>query len=340
MNRMAVVVLLLATSLPVTAQTKVLVAKHRVASGVAFDDFRSFALPTACDESGHSYVKLVKQGPGMVGPVLRLSPNGEIEAEFDTSDMLVNIYAVRPNGGVSMMRMDGPTKIVGNFGPDGKREAAIRLERPKTDFFPSQIAVFRSGEILLSGLQYFPRYKASTAIYAPTGRLVKQFILDGDAEIERAIELGDIRYTRGPREGNAPVSRSVAITGDDGFVYLIRAMSPATVYVISAAGEVVRKLSVATPTVKGSPDFGIRVAKNKIAVKFHRDCDSSVDVGSCRGTVYTVLDATTGERLAGYEAEEETAGPIACYAPDPDRFFTFWIPPNGHRLEIVEAVPK
>jgi hypothetical protein len=53
-----------------------------------------------------------------------------------------------------------------------------------------------------------------------------------------------------------------------------------------------------------------------------------------------VVDATTGQRLADYEAENEVAGPLACYAPDPDRFFTFSIPSDRHGLDIVEAQPK
>jgi len=338
MIKLAAVALLCATALPMTAQTKVLVAKSRVSSSIASDG--NFALPTACDEQGRLYVKLVKPDGKMEGPLLRLSGKGVLEAEFDTSGELTNIYAVRPNGGVDMVHLDGATKVVDNFGPDGKRESSIRLERPSTPFFPSQIAVFRSGEILLAGVQYHPRYKASTAIYDPTGHLVKQFVLDGDAEIERAIKVGDARYTRSPQGGNEPVSRSVAITGDDGFVYLMRATSPATVYVISAAGEVVRKIVVSAPTDAGLPDMGIRVAKNKLAVRFSRGCDGALNLGSCDGRVYTVVDATTGQRLADYEADEETSGAIACYAPDPDRLFTFSIASDHHRLEIVQAAPR
>jgi hypothetical protein len=89
-------------------------------------------------------------------------------------------------------------------------------------------------------LQFHPGYEAGTAIYDPTGHLVKQFVLDDDAEIERAIEVGDARYARAPGQGNEAVSRSVAITGDDGFVYLMRSTSPATVYVIPSATKVAR----------------------------------------------------------------------------------------------------
>jgi hypothetical protein len=56
--------------------------------------------------------------------------------------------------------------------------------------------------MLIAGVQYHPGYKASTAIYDPSGHLLKQFLLDGDAEIERAIEVGDTRYTHSPGGGD------------------------------------------------------------------------------------------------------------------------------------------
>ena len=165
---------------------------------------------------------------------------------------------------------------------------------------------------------------------------MKQLVLDGDEEIERAVEVGDARYTRSPGGHNEAFSRSVAITGDDGFVYLMRATSPATVYVISAAGEVIRKIVVSTPTDRGVPDFWIRVAKNKLAAKFRRDCDDDLGLNSCEGTVYTVVDATTGKKLADYAAEKDAAGTTACYAPDPDRFITYSVS-DQHHLDIVEV---
>jgi hypothetical protein len=329
----AVLALLFVAALPMAAQTKVLVAKSRVPVSVAGDYPGGIAFPTFCDELGRSYVKRIKGGPGMVGPLFRLSSRGTVEAEFDTSGALINRYAVRPDGGVVMMRLDGAIKIVDEFAPDGTRESSLALERPPIAFFPSQLAVFQSGEILMSGLQYQPGYKAATAIYDPTGRLVKQLVLDGDAEIERAID----KDTRAQRQKTEAVDRSVAIRGDDGLVYLMRATSPATVYAISAAGDVVRKIVVGAPNGAELPDFGIRVVKNRLAVQFRRSCDRTVDFDSCRSSTYAVVDATTGQRLAAYEAENEAVGPIACYAPDPDRFFIF---SDRHGFDIVEAQPK
>jgi hypothetical protein len=274
----------------------------------------------------------------MIGPLFRLSTKGMVEAEFDTSGELINRYAVRPDGGVIMMRLDKGKKVIDNFGPDGTRQSSVYPEIPPIPFFPSQLAVFPSGDILISGLQYRAgaSYKASTAIYDCTGHLVKQLALDGDAEIERKIDAGDTNDDSLLQQHSEAVDRSAAIIGDDGLVYLMRATSPATVYAISDAGDVVRKIVVSPPTGTGSPNFGIRAVKNRLVVQFRRACDSSSD-SDCRSSSYAVVDATTGQKLAAYEADKEATGPMACYAPDPDRFFIFSSRP---RLDIVEAGPE
>jgi hypothetical protein len=336
MNKIpAVFTVLCVTAFLTAAQTRLLVAKSRTPVTVASDHRGGIALPTACDEQGRLYLKLIMTGPGMVGPLFRLSIKGVVEAQFDTSGALTNRYAVRPDGGVIMMHIDGALKIVDNFAPDGKRESRVTLERPPISFFPSQLAVFPSGEILISGLQYQPGYKASTAIYDAAGHLLKQFILEEDADIERRIETA-ARDVVTQQDHTIAIGRSVAITGDDGLVYLMRATSPPIVYAISAAGDVVRKIVVSAPTGSELPDFGIRVAKNRLAIQFRGSCDSRDSENSCLGTTYAVVDATTGRQLDAYEADQEAKGPIACYAPNPDRFFIF---SDTRGLDLVEAEP-
>jgi hypothetical protein len=164
---------------------------------------------------------------------------------------------------------------------------------------------------------------------------VKQLSLDGDADIERGIEAGDARYVRSPKQGNKAVTLGTAVSADDGNVYLMRRTSPATVYVISSTGEVARKLIIAPP-YPGQMPGGLHVSKNKLAMKFYRECGS---MGFCEGAIYTVVDATTGEKLADYGPGADVGGAFACYASDPDRFFFLQIS-EKHRLEILEARPK
>jgi hypothetical protein len=334
---LAVFALLCVFAPPKTPQTKTLVAKSRIPISVVGEYLPgNIAFPTVCDGQGRFYVKLIKPGLGMVGPLFRFSSKGVAEAEFDTSGELINRYAVRPDSGVVMMRLDRGKKVVDNFGPDGTRESSVYPENPPIPFFPSQLAVFPSGDILISGMQYRagPSYKASTAIYSPAGHLVKQFALEGDAQIEREIDAGDGKDTDLQKRHSEAVDKSVAITADDGLVYLMRASSPATVYAISDAGDVVRRIVVSAPTGTGSPDFGIRVVKNRLVVQFRRTCEGDVGTDSCRSSTYAVVDATTGQKLAAYESDREAAGTLACYAPDPDRFFIF----SGRKvLDIVVA---
>jgi hypothetical protein len=321
-------------TLPIAAQTKLLMAKTRIPVRVVGDYPSGIAFPTACDVQGRLYVKLIKAGPGMAGPLFRLSSKGTAEAEFDTSGELVNRYAVRPDGGGVMMRVNSG-EFVDNFAPDGTLEPSIQLESPPTPFFPSQLAVFPSGEILISGLQYHPGYKASTAIFDSTGRLIKQLVLNRDAETERAIA----KDTSAQKQNTAAIERSVAITGDDGLVYLMRATLPTVVYAISATGEVMRKITVAAPGGKGwSPDFAIGIAKNRLAVQFRRTCDGTVDSDSCRKHGFVVVDAASGKRLNEYEADRSIEGTMACFASEPDRFSI--ISQNDHGFEIVETEPK
>jgi hypothetical protein len=109
MNKIpAVFALLCVTALPIVAQTKVLVAKSRTPVSVVGEYHGGIAFPTACDEQGRLYVKLIKIGPGMMGPLFRLSSKGVVETEFDTS------------GAVVMLRVDGAVKIVDNFAADGR----------------------------------------------------------------------------------------------------------------------------------------------------------------------------------------------------------------------------
>jgi len=75
-----------------------------------------------------------------------------------------------------------------------------------------------------------------------------------------------------------------------------------------------------------------------LLIQFRRDCGPNVS--SCVGSIYAILDATSGKRLATYLANKETAGTIACYVPDPDRLFIFSLSSDRHGWAIVEAWVK
>jgi hypothetical protein len=160
-------------------------------------------------------------------------------------------------------------------------------------------------------------------VYDPRGHLIKQIVLEGDEELEHAIPSSDKKSSHSPVIDRSSISRSVAITGDDRNVYLMRATEPPTVYAISPTGEVLHKIVAPSPADAAWPRFGIRVIKNKLLLEFYRECSNRLDSGSCKGTVLSVLEASTGKPLVNYEPEETAGSVIACYVPDPDRFFIF-----------------
>jgi len=338
-KRLALITFMFGLVLAVSGQLKPLVVARTIPTTIKFEGHRSFALPSFCDEKGNSYIRLLEPGMGVAGPVFRLSEQGFVEAKFDTTDTLENTFAVRPNGGIAAARIDGATKVIVNFGPDGLREAEVRLETPPIPFFPMQIAVFPSGGILISGGSYHEN-RASTAVYDPEGHLIKQIVLDGDEELEAATPSSDKKSSHSPVIDRSSISRSVAITGDDGNAYLMRATAPPTVYAISPTGEVLHKIVVPSPADAAWPKFGIRVIKNKLVVEFYRECSNRLDSHSCKGTVVSVLEASTGKPVVNYELEETAGSVIACYVPDPDRFFMFQDAPNGTAITVVESVPK
>ena len=123
----------------------------------------------------------------------------------------------------------------------------------------------------------------------------------------------------------------------------MRAMSPSSIYLISSAGEIVRKLVVKGPTGANWPDFGLRVVENRLLVEFDTNCQNPVEIDSCgHRRLYTIVDATTGERIADFEPDQRASGPIACYVPNPDRFYMFsgLALERDHRLEMIETAPR
>src|SRR5215469_10866740 len=176
---------------PAPGQMKPLVQKGTITTTLTFDGYRNFALPTACDDKGRSYVKVWETGGKMTeqppaGPVFRVSDKGVIEAQFDILD---NIFGVRPDSGIAVPDR-GNRKVIDNFGPDGARESQVRLETPPIRFFPSQIAVFPSGGFFLAGQDYRAN-KPTAAVYDAGGHLLKQLDWEETDEEPHAVNGSD-----------------------------------------------------------------------------------------------------------------------------------------------------
>jgi hypothetical protein len=277
---------------------------------------------------------LMFDGEGLLKARISSSRNTD-DPEFSLDEPTILL----PDGGVA--RMAWPQLVRGApwltvFSAEGKLKSRVHLDPP--GLIPSQLVVFPSGESLVSGLEHVHSrramgpYKSFTAIYDRNGHLQKQLFLPEDTEIDAAAERGDSRYARGPMFGNWAVSGGRARLGDDGNAYLMRRTSPATVYVISSSGELLRTLTIEAPD-DGQMPYDMRVAEGRIAVEF-LSCSSD----DCQPSNFTVADAITGQKLADYSGDENLGGIFACYGAKPERF-TFLVV-RDNKLQMINVSAK
>lgn len=298
-----------------------------------------------CDAKGNVFVTVWNPDGGGPAdrPLLMFDHAGLLKARFASSSKDLGLSAdfqpYQPTasvsgGGVARLIWSDDAMSLDVFSADGKLKSKTPLDPPA--FIPYLLAVFPSGESLVSGLEHvhsrraLGAFKSFTAIYSKDGHLQKRLALPEDAEIDAAAELGDSRYAQGPMFGNRAASAGTARLGVDGNVYLMRRTSPATVYVISSSGELLRTLEIEPPDA-GQMPIDMQVAEGRIAVQFG---PSSLG-DSYEGTNFIVTDATTGERLSD-DTDENVRGVFACYSAKPERF-TFLTISDDNKLQILEA---
>jgi hypothetical protein len=340
-------VLFLAMATTALAETKAL---HREQSQILHIRLGSNDGPTdgQCDTKGNVFITVsdpAGEDPSD-RPLLMFDSAGVLKTKFASSrkDLGLSRYedhfeptALLPNGGVARLVWSKDALSVARFSADGRLESRTALDSPA--ILPYQFVVFPSGELLVSGLEHvhsrraFGAYKSFSAIYDPHGHLLRRLSFPEDAEIDAAAEVGDSRYAHGPMFGNRGISSGKARMGSDGNVYLMRRTSPATVYVISASGELVRTLKIEPENVGQMPS-DMQIADGRIAIEFSLHCSSE----RCEGVNFTIADATTGQKLADY-ADNNVYGDFACYIAKPERF-TFLITDDGKKLQMVQAAAK
>ena len=336
-------------SLPLLAQTKTLRPNDPVKLDfrLGSNDFPSNDI--MCDRSGNTYVTVSDptSDDRSDRPLLKFDKSGALQAEFSTSRKSLGFSEYEdhfepstplPNGGIARIAWGRPGMYLVRFAEDGKLESRVKLEGPPVPtILPYQVAAFASGEILLSGLENcrsvrcLGAFKSFTALYSPSGDLIKRLSIPRDDEIDAAAEIGDSRYAAGPMFGNRAVSGGRMRLGDDGNVYLMRHTSPAAVYVISSSGDLARTLQIQPPR-DGWASVDMQVSGEKIAIEFS-DCSSR----RCEGSTLTVADAKSGKRLTDYS--DDNLGTLACFAAESERL-TFLTVSEKNALQLVVARAK
>ena len=208
---------------------------------------------------------------------------------------------------------------------------------------PSKLAVFASGEYLVSGLEYDQDRTAAmwpfTGIFAADGRLLKELKLEDDETLHDMAASGDTRVANPGRPGsNRAVSGSEVEIAGDGNAYLMRWTNPAIFYSITPGGEVLRRFTVDT----GQPSYepaAMHVYKNRIAVWL---VDTQTDNSIMKIVDLEGHEIATYDERKGEEAKETEGGlgaAFACYTENPTRFL-FVGASNDNRVQFWIAEPR
>jgi len=335
----------------VVAQTKTL----HVDKPVKLDfhlrsDYEGPSDDSMCDKSGNIFVTISDgiSDDRFDRPLLKFDKSGALKAEFPTSRKSLGLSdyedphepsALLFDGGIARLVWSRDGMSLARFTAEGKLESRTQLDGPAHPIIlPHQLAAFPSGEILVSGLENcrsrrcIGPFKSFTAIYDQGGHLLKRLAIPEDDEIDAAAEIGDSRYASGPMFGNRAVSGGKIRLGDDGNVYLMRRTSPATVYVISSSGDLVRTVKIQPPR-DGWSSVDMQVSGERIALEFS-DCSAA----RCEGSIFSVANAVSGEKLAAY-ADDAGFGAFACFASAPERF-TFLTVSKDNVLQVISAEAK
>jgi hypothetical protein len=296
-----------------------------------------------CDGAGNIYTQFgAGRNPG--GPVTRISSDGQQVTTFSLSsasglspDASIDNFAVTPGGEVFALGSSRDAPQLFTFRDDGQFDSAHKLD---VEISSSDFAVFPTGELLLrgtrtSGSSDKQSEEVFTGLFDRYGNFVKQITLENETKLKDPADYKDrAAYIDAYDASQQALTFSQALPAEDGNVYLLRSAKPLSVDVVSAGGEIVRRLTLKPPSSSLAPGI-VKVAGGQIAVEFFpKDSGDSQDrTGSA---TYSVFDAETGDKLVDYYWAAAPGGIFACYTPND---FTFVKPePNG--LTLIHAAAR
>jgi hypothetical protein len=256
---------------------------------------------------------------------------------------LVDYFAVSENSELYQLVFPHEiTRYVYVYKSDGTYKSAIKLQ-PGFPWQPSTMAVFPSGNLLISGLEYDHDRKNSvmwpfTGIFGSDGVLLKEVKLEDDDAIHDMALSGDQRVSSFTNpSANHAVEFSKMEAGADGNIYLMRWLTPAIFYAISPGGEVVRRFTV-DPGDQDYQPTDMHVSGNVIAVVFFQpqSKETRMKVVDLEGQEIATYDAV---KVEGKPKPEPLGVAFACYTANPGRF-VFLSAGDDNILQFLVAEPR
>jgi hypothetical protein len=296
----------------------------------------AFMSSSKCDADGNLYVRKLAVDRPLLGPVVKIDPEGKRTALFDPAAFSqlaldrADAFSPASDGGMYQIAQSGglkPRIYVLHFSSDGSPSSPTLLD---ADFEVYTFAAFAGGNFLVSGVKRDVRNKNDrgrnfTAVFSADGRELAQ--LSFQAPQESAKASAKKANTNDAEKATPALDLAEAEVGSDGNLYVMRFSSPALVYVIAPSGKIMKTIKVSSPLLGALPS-AFHLSGNRLALSFWNDENQ-------RQTV-VVADAQTGRKIASY-ADPAGLGPsFACYSAN-DGVFTFLRLGEGNELEVIRA---
>jgi hypothetical protein len=296
----------------------------------------AFMGSSKCDADGDLYVRKFASDRPLLGPVVKIDPDGKRIALFDPvafSQLQLDradAFSPASDGGLYQIAQSGVVKpriYVLHFSSDGSPSSPIRLE---ADFEVYSFAAFLNGNLLVSGFERDVTNRndsgrAVTEVFSADGRLLAQLSFKQPPEVAKPAGKPGAKAVAEAGKSAVTLDLADAEAGVDGNLYAMRNSSPALIYVISPAGRVERTMKVSAPVVGARPGF-FHLSSNRLAVSFVTESKEML----------VVVDAQTGSRIATYSDTDSLGTSFACYSAD-DGVFTFLNLGEGNALEVIRA---
>jgi hypothetical protein len=307
----------------------------------------AFMSGSKCDADGNLYIRKYAMDRPLLGPVVKIDPEGKRIALFDPAAFSqlaldrADAFSPASDGGIYQIAQSGvlkPRIYVLHFSSDGSASSPTLLD---ADFEVYTFAAFASGNFLVSGVRRDVQNKKDlgrnfTAVFSADGRELAQLSFQEPPVTAKAGAKSD---SGGPKKGapkespkdpemSAPaLDLADAEVGIDGNLYVMRGSSPALVYVIAPSGKIMQTLKVAGPA-PGAVPSAFHVSGNRLAISFGTEENQSQTV--------VVADAQTGRKIASYPDATGMGTPLACYSAN-EGVFTFLKLGEGNALEVIRA---
>jgi hypothetical protein len=312
----------------------------------------AFMSGTKCDADGNLYIRKYAMDRPLLGPVVKIDPDGKRVALFDpvafSQLALDRADAFSPafDGGMYQVAQSGvlkPRIYVLHFSSDGSPSSPTLLA---ADFEVYTFAAFASGNFLVSGVKRDLQNKNDrgrnfTAVFSADGRELAQLSFEesrgprktgakpgaGGSPQAAAQEEAQNKVQNDAEKAAPGLDLADAEVGSDGNLYVMRRSSPALVYVIAPSGKIMQTLKIAAP-LRGSAPSGFHVSGNRLAISFGNEESQSQTI--------VVADAQTGQKIASYSDPTGLGTAFACYSAN-EGVFTFLNLGEANALEVIRA---